>query len=148
MSDPGRGRHAFGTDATKRNIRIEEHDPAWALRFTDLGRRLREALGDVALRIDHIGSTAVPGLAAKPVVCARTGRRPTSTRRSNAGSPPSTRTTAWPTPTPRPRTAGRSSGGPTTGRRGRGGPPDPATPEEGLVRAVDGVDLDVRSAWV
>src|SRR5690349_16824505 len=51
-----------------RVIRIEDHDPGWSPRFADLGRRLRQALGDVALRIDHIGSTAVPGLAAKPVV--------------------------------------------------------------------------------
>jgi GrpB-like predicted nucleotidyltransferase (UPF0157 family) len=29
---------------------------------------LRAALGEVALRIDHIGSTAVPGLAAKPII--------------------------------------------------------------------------------
>ena len=51
-----------------RVIRIEAYDVAWADRFAQLGRNLRAALGDVALRIDHIGSTAVPGLAAKPVV--------------------------------------------------------------------------------
>ncbi len=51
-----------------RVIRIVDHDPGWSRRFAALGRRLRQALGDVALRIDHIGSTAVPGLAAKPVV--------------------------------------------------------------------------------
>ncbi|WP_242000591.1 GrpB family protein [Kribbella rubisoli] len=49
-------------------IRIESYDAAWADRFADLGRGLRDALGDVALRIDHIGSTAVPDLAAKPIV--------------------------------------------------------------------------------
>lgn len=53
---------------SERVIRIEPYDPAWPLRFAELGRRLREALGDVALRIDHIGSTAVPELAAKPVI--------------------------------------------------------------------------------
>jgi GrpB-like predicted nucleotidyltransferase (UPF0157 family) len=51
-----------------RTIRIAEPDPAWPARFGVLGTRLRAALGDVALRIDHIGSTAVPGLAAKPVL--------------------------------------------------------------------------------
>jgi GrpB-like predicted nucleotidyltransferase (UPF0157 family) len=49
-------------------IRIDPYDPEWPDRFAGLGRRLRGALGDVALRIDHIGSTAVPGLAAKPVI--------------------------------------------------------------------------------
>jgi GrpB-like predicted nucleotidyltransferase (UPF0157 family) len=52
----------------RRVIRIVDHDPGWSARFGELGRRLRQALGDVALRIDHIGSTAVPGLAAKPVI--------------------------------------------------------------------------------
>jgi GrpB-like predicted nucleotidyltransferase (UPF0157 family) len=46
-------------------IAIEPHSESWAGDFTRLGRRLRELLGDRALRIDHIGSTAVPGLAAK-----------------------------------------------------------------------------------
>ncbi|NUW37838.1 GrpB family protein [Nonomuraea sp. SMC257] len=47
---------------------IEEYDPAWPEEFARLGARLRGALGDVAVRIDHIGSTSVPGLAAKPVI--------------------------------------------------------------------------------
>ncbi|HEY3558195.1 MAG TPA: GrpB family protein [Kribbella sp.] len=49
-------------------IQIEAYDGAWVERFGEVGARLRGALGDTALRIDHIGSTAVPGLAAKPVV--------------------------------------------------------------------------------
>ena len=49
-------------------VEIVADDPAWPRRFAELGRALRGALGDVALRIDHVGSTAVPGLAAKPVV--------------------------------------------------------------------------------
>jgi GrpB-like predicted nucleotidyltransferase (UPF0157 family) len=70
------GHHAFGanleptgTDASgDRVVRIAEYDPAWRLRFAELGGRLRDALGSVAIRIDHIGSTSVPGLAAKPVI--------------------------------------------------------------------------------
>jgi GrpB-like predicted nucleotidyltransferase (UPF0157 family) len=49
-------------------IVVVPYDPEWPKRFAELGRQLRGALGDVALRIDHIGSTAVPGLDAKPVV--------------------------------------------------------------------------------
>ena len=52
----------------KREITIVEHDPAWARRFRAERTRIRRALGDNAIRIDHIGSTAVPGLAAKPIV--------------------------------------------------------------------------------
>jgi GrpB-like predicted nucleotidyltransferase (UPF0157 family) len=44
------------------------YDPTWPRLFAELGRELRDALGAVALRIDHIGSTSVPGLAAKPVI--------------------------------------------------------------------------------
>ena len=49
-------------------IEVVAHDPAWTTRFAELGRDLRAGLGDVALRIDHIGSTSVPGLAAKPII--------------------------------------------------------------------------------
>lgn len=49
-------------------IRIVEYDPEWVRRFTELGDQLRAALGGIATRIDHIGSTSVPGLGAKPVV--------------------------------------------------------------------------------
>jgi GrpB-like predicted nucleotidyltransferase (UPF0157 family) len=47
---------------------IVDHDPVWLGLFAAEARSLRAALGDVAVRIDHIGSTAVLGLAAKPVV--------------------------------------------------------------------------------
>lgn len=49
-------------------VEIYDYDPAWAQEFRDLGSSLRNALGDVVGRIDHIGSTAVLGLAAKPVI--------------------------------------------------------------------------------
>jgi GrpB-like predicted nucleotidyltransferase (UPF0157 family) len=47
---------------------IEPYDPSWPGRFADLGAALRNALAETALRIDHIGSTAIPGLAAKPII--------------------------------------------------------------------------------
>jgi GrpB-like predicted nucleotidyltransferase (UPF0157 family) len=44
---------------------IEPYSERWPADFARLGRGLRSVLGELALRIDHIGSTAVPGLAAK-----------------------------------------------------------------------------------
>jgi GrpB-like predicted nucleotidyltransferase (UPF0157 family) len=49
-------------------IVIVDYDPSWPEQFRQLGARLREALGPFAMRIDHIGSTSVVGLAAKPIV--------------------------------------------------------------------------------
>lgn len=49
-------------------IEIVTYDPRWPEEFRRVGAPLRAALGDLAPRIDHIGSTAVPGLAAKDVV--------------------------------------------------------------------------------
>jgi GrpB-like predicted nucleotidyltransferase (UPF0157 family) len=49
-------------------VEILAYDPAWPEWFAELGRELRAGLGGVARRIDHIGSTAVPGLAAKPII--------------------------------------------------------------------------------
>jgi GrpB-like predicted nucleotidyltransferase (UPF0157 family) len=52
----------------KREIVIEQYDPAWAARFEQVQASLAEALGPRALRIEHFGSTAVPGLGAKGIV--------------------------------------------------------------------------------
>lgn len=49
-------------------VHIVAYDPGWPRQFRVLGHRLRAALGEVALRIDHIGSTSIPGLGAKPVI--------------------------------------------------------------------------------
>ncbi|MGH8974150.1 MAG: GrpB family protein [Acidimicrobiia bacterium] len=45
-----------------------DYDPGWPARFRETGTALRNRLGERALRMDHIGSTAVPGLAAKDVI--------------------------------------------------------------------------------
>jgi GrpB-like predicted nucleotidyltransferase (UPF0157 family) len=52
----------------RREIVLAEHDPAWAERYQQERARIVAALGDRVLRIDHIGSTSVPGLAAKPII--------------------------------------------------------------------------------
>jgi GrpB-like predicted nucleotidyltransferase (UPF0157 family) len=51
-----------------RPVRLVAYDPAWPLRFEELAAAIRAALGLVAVRVEHVGSTAVPGLAAKPVI--------------------------------------------------------------------------------
>src|SRR5437764_340766 len=48
--------------------RIVEYDVGWPSEFRTIAERLGAALGPAALRIDHIGSTSVPGLAAKDVI--------------------------------------------------------------------------------
>src|SRR3712207_3646011 len=47
---------------------VADHDPAWPARVAEVAARLRSALGDAALGIEHIGSTSVPRLAAKPII--------------------------------------------------------------------------------
>jgi GrpB-like predicted nucleotidyltransferase (UPF0157 family) len=49
-------------------IVLREHDPAWAQRFAIERQKIHAVLGDRALVVEHIGSTSVVGLAAKPVV--------------------------------------------------------------------------------
>ena len=49
-------------------VRLAEPDPAWAAQFTREEERIRAALGPRAVQVEHVGSTSVPGLAAKPVI--------------------------------------------------------------------------------
>jgi GrpB-like predicted nucleotidyltransferase (UPF0157 family) len=49
-------------------ITIVESDPVWPTQFERLRTRAAAAAGDVVVAVEHIGSTAVPGLAAKPVI--------------------------------------------------------------------------------
>ncbi len=47
---------------------LADYDPAWQSLFHREATRLRAILGDGLVRLEHVGSTSVPGLAAKPVV--------------------------------------------------------------------------------
>lgn len=49
-------------------IQLVDYDPRWPEWFAREAARIRAALGGKALRIEHCGSTSVPGLAAKPVI--------------------------------------------------------------------------------
>ncbi|MEP7041903.1 MAG: GrpB family protein [Dokdonella sp.] len=53
---------------SKKAIRVVDYDTAWADAFLHETQRLRGALGESVLDVQPIGSTAVPGLAAKPVI--------------------------------------------------------------------------------
>ena len=50
------------------SIVISDYDPNWPALFEEERRKIRNALGPFALAIEHIGSTAVPGLPSKPLI--------------------------------------------------------------------------------
>ncbi|MEQ9889318.1 GrpB family protein [Pectobacterium zantedeschiae] len=51
-----------------RAIIVVDYDPQWATNYATAARALAQALSEVAVSVHHIGSTAVPGLPAKPVI--------------------------------------------------------------------------------
>ena len=50
------------------SILLVAYDPAWPGRFEHEAERIRRTLGKKALRVEHVGSTSVPGLPAKPII--------------------------------------------------------------------------------
>lgn len=52
----------------RREIQVIAYDPRWPGAYERLAAQVRSALGDRVLGIEHVGSTSVPGLAAKPVI--------------------------------------------------------------------------------
>lgn len=51
-----------------KHIIVVEYDPTWPVLFEQLRDRISTAIGEVAVSIEHVGSTAVPGLSAKPII--------------------------------------------------------------------------------
>jgi GrpB-like predicted nucleotidyltransferase (UPF0157 family) len=49
-------------------ITIVEYDSSWPAQFAELEARIGAALGELAVRIEHVGSTSVEGLPAKPII--------------------------------------------------------------------------------
>jgi GrpB-like predicted nucleotidyltransferase (UPF0157 family) len=49
-------------------IYLAPYDPAWPSLFSQLEKHIHEALGDDILLLEHVGSTSVPGLSAKPII--------------------------------------------------------------------------------
>jgi GrpB-like predicted nucleotidyltransferase (UPF0157 family) len=55
-------------NAHRTMIAIAPYNASWPAMFESEATRIREVLGGRALRIEHVGSTSIPGLAAKPVI--------------------------------------------------------------------------------
>ena len=51
-----------------KHVVVEPYDEGWKQNFSDIKAELLDALGELALRIEHVGSTSVPGLSAKPII--------------------------------------------------------------------------------
>jgi len=51
-----------------RSVVIADYDPRWPRLYEEERRRILEVVGDIIVRIEHIGSTAVPDLGAKPTI--------------------------------------------------------------------------------
>ena len=51
-----------------RHVVVLPYDEAWERDFEKISSEIMDALGNLALRIEHVGSTAVPGLSAKPII--------------------------------------------------------------------------------
>ena len=54
--------------AQQRPVVVVPYDSRWPAAYELVAARIRDALGDRVVRLDHVGSTAVPGLAAKPII--------------------------------------------------------------------------------
>jgi GrpB-like predicted nucleotidyltransferase (UPF0157 family) len=59
---------AFSRFIDMRTIVVVDYDAAWPKYFERIRSRVWPVVGDVALAIEHVGSTSVPGLAAKPII--------------------------------------------------------------------------------
>jgi GrpB-like predicted nucleotidyltransferase (UPF0157 family) len=55
-------------DTRRSAIELVPNDPAWAGHFARLSRDIRSALGSRLIAVEHVGSTAIPGLPAKPII--------------------------------------------------------------------------------
>ena len=57
-----------GAEVLPDRIVVQDYDPAWPGRFEREAARIAGALGDRVVRLEHVGSTSVPGLPAKPII--------------------------------------------------------------------------------
>jgi GrpB-like predicted nucleotidyltransferase (UPF0157 family) len=62
------GASAWVGGGPETGIEMTDPDPAWPRQYDDLAGRIRGALGWRVLQLEHVGSTSVPGLPAKPII--------------------------------------------------------------------------------
>jgi len=65
--DPDENPWVIGTPAPQ-PVAVVPYDPQWPHRFDTLAEQIRRTLGDTVLDVEHVGSTSVPGLAAKDII--------------------------------------------------------------------------------
>ena len=59
----------IGTPTQLNNtVYLADYDPDWPLIFAQLAQEIQQVLGNTIYRLEHVGSTSVPGLAAKPII--------------------------------------------------------------------------------
>lgn len=68
-------------------IKLSDYDPAWPRMFAEESAKLRAVLGRLLVGIEHIGSTAVPGLPAKPIIDLLVGVRSLAQARARCIKP-------------------------------------------------------------
>jgi GrpB-like predicted nucleotidyltransferase (UPF0157 family) len=67
--EPGDGQSAWvGQKGPEPGVEVVDPDPRWPAVYVAVADRIRKTLGARALGVEHVGSTSVPGLAAKPVI--------------------------------------------------------------------------------
>ena len=59
-------------------VRLAPYDPLWPMMFEAEAARIEDACAGLPIRLEHIGSTSVPGMSAKPVIDILAGRPPKS----------------------------------------------------------------------
>jgi GrpB-like predicted nucleotidyltransferase (UPF0157 family) len=60
--------HVGPTQPLNGRVHLADYDPAWPQLYANEAEKIRTALGERALLLEHVGSTSVPGLAAKPLI--------------------------------------------------------------------------------
>src|SRR5215831_7594741 len=65
---PGADPWVVAGGGPRTGIKMTDPDAAWPRQYDRLAARIRQALGWRVLQLEHVGSTAVPGLAAKPII--------------------------------------------------------------------------------